>query len=158
METCVKCKRELPESAFAPSVLKHRMVVRCKDCVRANKRRGATQSRDCARCGVPMPFPANRRYCSHTCRIRTLTLRQYGLAASEDIAMHEQQGGLCAACLLPLGDDWTTMHVDHHHDTGAVRGLLHARCNKQLADDPEQQFRLAVYLARHELDLRSLCL
>ena len=43
-------------------------------------------------------------------------------------ALFEKQGGLCAFCEQPLADDNTT-HRDHNHETGEVRGLVHAGCN-----------------------------
>ena len=47
-------------------------------------------------------------------------------------ALWTLQRGLCAFCGYPLVDDNTT-HRDHNHKTGAVRGLVHARCNQTIA-------------------------
>lgn len=43
-----------------------------------------------------------------------------------------RQHGLCAFCGLPLSDDSTT-HLDHNHETGRKRGLVHARCNQMIS-------------------------
>ena len=37
------------------------------------------------------------------------------------------QGGLCAGCFE--SDCWT-LHVDHDHDTGLIRGMLCPSCNQ----------------------------
>ena len=49
-------------------------------------------------------------------------------------AMLDAKGGVCAICGdAPSG---TVLHVDHHHETGVVRGLLCNRCLGLLKDDP----------------------
>jgi len=60
------------------------------------------------------------------------------MRASDYAIMLEKQGGVCAICKQPE----TFMHpkakrvarlaVDHCHDTGKVRGLLCAKCNRGL--------------------------
>jgi hypothetical protein len=54
-------------------------------------------------------------------------MRRYGIGAAEVDAMVEAQGGLCAIC----GEN-PAEHVDHCHDTGAVRGILCFNCNGML--------------------------
>lgn len=41
-----------------------------------------------------------------------------------------EQGGKCALCCLPLAA--TAAVLDHDHDTGAVRAVLHRSCNAVL--------------------------
>jgi hypothetical protein len=60
------------------------------------------------------------------------------------------QGGACAVCLKPLLI--TKSHVDHDHDSGAVRGILCFNCNGglgQFKDDADVIRRAAEYLERH---------
>lgn len=60
--------------------------------------------------------------------------------------MRDAQGGLCAICLTASAE-----HVDHHHATGAVRGMLCFSCNAALGhfrDEPEVLRRAADYLER----------
>ncbi|MCW2532281.1 MAG: putative endonuclease [Blastococcus sp.] len=45
--------------------------------------------------------------------------RRYGITAEEADAMQEEQGGLCATCRSA-----PAAHVDHGHETSAVRALL----------------------------------
>jgi hypothetical protein len=63
----------------------------------------------------------------------------------------EQQAGLCSICLRSLGK---TPHVDHDHETGAIRGVLCFNCNGglgQFRDDPDLLLRAADYLEEHAL-------
>ena len=54
--------------------------------------------------------------------------RTYGLTVEEYDAMLAAQGGGCAICGRPPRAD-ISLHVDHDHNTGAVRGILCFRCN-----------------------------
>lgn len=47
--------------------------------------------------------------------------------------MFSEQGGVCAICQTDSpGGQNNTLHVDHSHSTGDVRGLLCVNCNKGL--------------------------
>src|SRR5207253_2176895 len=73
---------------------------------------------------------SNRR--SHLKRTFGLTIEQYE-------SMLAAQGGGCAICGRPPRED-ISLHVDHDHETGRVRGLLCFDCNATLgkaADDPQ---------------------
>lgn len=52
----------------------------------------------------------------------------YGLTAETYDALLRAQDGKCAMCEFPPPAG-KTLHVDHDHATGAVRGLLCAGCN-----------------------------
>lgn len=56
-------------------------------------------------------------------------LTKYGLTIDEFDEMVERQAGLCLICSLPLE---VNPHLDHDHETGEVRGVLCAMCNKGL--------------------------
>jgi hypothetical protein len=59
--------------------------------------------------------------------------RKYGITLQEYERLLAAQGGRCAICRrLPRGD--ISLHVDHEHGTGRVRGLLCFRCNNALGD------------------------
>lgn len=56
---------------------------------------------------------------------------KYGLDLDEYNTLLEEQDGVCAIC----GDECPIhehLSVDHDHETGEVRGLLCAHCNRML--------------------------
>ena len=44
--------------------------------------------------------------------------------------LHKKQGGVCPLCLEKLPTVLSKCALDHDHNTGEVRGLLHLGCNK----------------------------
>jgi hypothetical protein len=82
--------------------------------------------------------------------LRKWRLREkYDMTEGEYDALVERQDGRCAICAERPDD---RLHVDHDHDTGAVRGLLCRNCNIGLgyyADDPDRMASAAFYLISH---------
>jgi hypothetical protein len=73
--------------------------------------------------------------------------RRYGITAEDAAAMVAAQGGLCAICRAA-----PAAHVDHDHETGAVRQLLCFNCNGglgQFRDDPAVLRAAAHYIEHH---------
>lgn len=73
---------------------------------------------------------------------------RYGLSLDAYHALLRGQGNKCASCGT---DNWGASgpHVDHDHATGAVRGILCAKCNQaagMLDDNPAKARSLADYL------------
>ncbi len=59
--------------------------------------------------------------------------RKYGITMEQyDLMLAEQDGG-CAICKRSPSES-ISLHVDHDHDTGRIRGLLCFRCNNSLGD------------------------
>lgn len=112
------------------------------------------------------------RFCSRTCKeisrnrskngqmsVRRWQFKtKYGITPEEYAEMFARQSGACAICKRtePIGrtskytgvEFW--LHVDHDHETGAVRGLLCSDCNSGLGKFQESAdiLRLAIeYLA-----------
>ncbi len=83
--------------------------------------------------------------------------RKYGITIEQYDAMLAAQGGVCAICRQPRPEN-RTLHVDHDHVSGEIRGLLCFRCNNALGDF-EEQYELfqkaANYLDRDD-ELASL--
>jgi hypothetical protein len=87
---------------------------------------------------------------------RRATLKKYGLSEEAAEALWLGQGQACAICSSDLrhpmdldNDPATAPHVDHCHETGAVRGLLCNKCNRGiglLKDSAELCRRAAEYL------------
>lgn len=59
--------------------------------------------------------------------------RKFGMTIEQYDEMLAAQGGGCFICGRPPREDMS-LHVDHDHSTGAVRGILCFRCNNALAD------------------------
>jgi len=71
--------------------------------------------------------------------------RRYGITPAQYEALYAAQNGQCAICDEPHA----RLHIDHHHGTGDVRGLLCKKCNLALGllrDSPEIASRAADYL------------
>jgi hypothetical protein len=121
-------------------------------------------------CGNPecdtAPDTARKVYCSPKCARRANYLRRggkeyiytytlasrYGMTAEEYRRRAAEQDGRCAIC-REEPEDGKRLHVDHNHETGAVRALLCRWCNYALGnakDDPERLRAMAAYLERHE--------
>ena len=70
--------------------------------------------------------------------------RRYGLTSADVDRLIAEQGGLCAICLRRA-----PQHVDHDHESGAVRGVLCSGCNQGLGnfrDDTDALRRAIDYL------------
>lgn len=77
-------------------------------------------------------------------------MRRYGLSEVEVEAMIRRQGGFCAACRRKPAE-----HVDHDHETGAVRAVLCFTCNVALGnirDDADLLYMLSEYLEAHAFE------
>lgn len=80
-------------------------------------------------------------------RERNLRSR-FGIGVADYDAVLAHQDGKCAICRAPATK---SLHVDHSHKTGIVRGLLCWRCNYGLSwyrDDPSLLSRASYYVAR----------
>jgi hypothetical protein len=78
--------------------------------------------------------------------------RKYGMTIADYDRMFEAQGGVCAICGEARPEE-RTLHVDHDHGTGVIRGLLCFRCNNALGDFREEYElfqRAADYLDRDD--------
>jgi len=71
--------------------------------------------------------------------------RRYRLTVQDVAIMYDRQAGRCL-CGELLGKKWD---IDHDHDTGRIRGLLHRHCNLGLLAWVERVGldRLTTYLA-----------
>jgi hypothetical protein len=74
--------------------------------------------------------------------------RTFGISADDFDAMLEAQGGCCAICGCRPERE-ASLHVDHDHATGQIRGIVCLNCNQGLGkfgDDPAVLERAAAYL------------
>lgn len=106
---------------------------------------------DCAVCGPGAPIRVRERKgrggveCISTQRIRGRDL----ISDRKYYSMVKAQEGRCAICGSQPEE---ALHVDHCHDTLAVRGLLCRRCNFAigfLGDSVQIALSVAAYLEHH---------
>lgn len=70
----------------------------------------------------------------------------YNITVEEYNNMFDFQEGKCAICKLPQSK---SLHVDHNHATGKIRGLLCQKCNHgigQFNDNPDLLSQARIYL------------
>jgi len=153
-KTCTKCGRELPATKeYYPRKSESRdgFQSSCKDCQseynQRPERKAANRKYQCKHVQCPGVKEANRE--------RRLA-RKFGLTVSQYEGLAAAQGGICPITLEPFdlaGMNGKRPHVDHDHETGAVRGILSDRANVaigMLHDDPAALRRAADYLeSRH---------
>ncbi len=75
-------------------------------------------------------------------------MKKFGITPEDYDKMFEMQDGKCAICHKNSG---RTLHVDHNHKTGKVRGLLCFQCNLVLGysyDDTEILRNATLYLQK----------
>ena len=85
-------------------------------------------------------------------------LRKFGMTLAQYEQLFAAQGGVCALCGKPPTPG-ISLHVDHDHSTGILRGLLCFKCNNALGDyddDPERLRAAASYLDRPDEETVSL--
>ena len=127
MKKCGKCGQEKPLDQFhlQPSG-KHGRHSYCKPCENRRRRESAP-----------------RTYSEENKRKWQIKSR-YGLTPDDVEVMKASQDDNCAICQSAL----VRFHIDHCHNTGAVRGLVCHKCNIRLGgwDDLEWRDKAIKYL------------
>jgi len=81
--------------------------------------------------------------------------RYYGIDLKTFNLLWEKCSGKCEICkkkLIKIGRKSDSVHVDHNHETGEVRGLLCCQCNHGLGnfkDDKNLLIKAREYLCLH---------
>ncbi|MHB8563312.1 MAG: endonuclease VII domain-containing protein [Acidiferrobacteraceae bacterium] len=78
---------------------------------------------------------------------------RYGITSQEYAALVKRAGGRCELCGRKFKGGKKSIHVDHDHETGRVRGLLCPGCNTalgQLCDLPGVERALAYLLGAEQ--------
>jgi hypothetical protein len=133
MKRCSKCLKTKPLSEFR----KHRRS--CIECEYAQARQWRKDNSDKVK-------QYAQRY-----NIKKL----YGAEYEDIVELYKLQNGKCMICEIekPLhgANPADTLHIDHDHITGQIRGLLCTSCNNGLGrfkDTPELLRKAADYLER----------
>ena len=130
MKVCKDCGESLAVAEF----YRHKngcLYLRCKACHYVRTRANLALRADEVR------LRERRRYAANPGRQRDKKRwLKYGIRRPEFMAFMEAQGGVCPICLGAFAPDsstdWMSPVVDHDHATGAIRGILHRRCNLAL--------------------------
>lgn len=99
----------------------------CKDCVISNSKARNSRRRETGEA------TSDYREYYWTKRKWVRLKSKYGVTQEQYTEVFRNQGGVCAICLRPEGDQYRGMIinlcVDHDHETGKFRGLLCRLCN-----------------------------
>ncbi|MHA2351443.1 MAG: endonuclease VII domain-containing protein [Candidatus Thorarchaeota archaeon] len=101
------------------------------------------EARVCQDCGITInhlyhnatrckPCAKDRKRHTNKINAKKTKCKGYGISAEEYDAMYELQGGCCAICGRHQSKMRRSLHIDHNHATGHVRGLLCGNCNPGL--------------------------
>lgn len=133
VKTCTKCQLEKVVTDFNKLTRsKDGLAWMCRDCQSAEKRNYYLRNRD------TFEFKNKRRMTAYTTR--------YGISYFDKRRILATQGGCCASCGVTLLNEG---HLDHDHETGAIRGVLCQGCNQalgQVGDSIERLESLIDYL------------
>jgi len=174
MKRCKKCGEEKPLDEFHRAQgMRDGHRSECKDCHRARMRQWYRDNRERAIAGVREWQQANKEHLAEyrreyrkgrTAEAREGHLRRtFGITQADYGALLVEQGGGCEICGKAPGE--ISLHVDHDHETGEIRGLLCVGCNNALGqfhDDPALLGRAIAYVGEdllpraEELELLEL--
>lgn len=149
MKTCTKCKVSKSADQF------HRrrcsedgLQSWCKSCMNAAVAVNQTKNLERVRETTKAWAKRNAEYVTDYRRKNSVRrrLKRYGISREAYDAMMEQCQGKCMICRK---NPDRTLHIDHCHKTGRVRGLLCGNCNTAIGkfgDDPAVLAAAASYL------------
>jgi hypothetical protein len=135
MKICTKCRHEQPLDQFHREKRNKDGHQRwCKDCSsewRKAHRRVDSPYIQRQRQRKREWYRQNKEWHQFTGWRRALLVK-YGLTLSDYADLLEAQDWCCALCGTDQPRGQGRWHVDHNHETGAIRGLLCNRCNRTL--------------------------
>jgi hypothetical protein len=77
--------------------------------------------------------------------------RLYGMEKKQVIDLFIKQNTVCPICMRQIKFKLGKFCIDHNHETGKVRGILHKGCNTALGlmhDSTERMLHAIEYIAR----------
>lgn len=126
-KVCKTCGASRKLDEFYPNPhCKYGRAPECAECVRARKKRD--YARKSSKEKTRLKVKSRDWYRSHPRTKRNSYLKgAYGLDEAGVAKLYEGQNGACPVCGKPIG--WDEKNIDHDHDTGRIRGLVHPYCN-----------------------------
>lgn len=160
MRRCTKCGELKPRNEFYPAKGgRDGLRGDCKPCFAARAKRWYRENSVHVIARVKAWQQANPERLSATRKVTRARRRDidrdaylkrtFGIGSPEYEAMLSEQGGVCMICGRPPRKG-SSLHVDHDHETGEVRGLLCFRCNGglgQFKEDGERLVTASEYLS-----------
>jgi hypothetical protein len=158
VKRCKKCGEIKPRSDFYRAAgMRDGYRSECKSCHLAQQKRWYQANRDKAIASVKRWQQENAEHLHEYRRgyrqrrraeERDAYLRRtFGISTDDYDRLLAAQGGGCAICGKRPGN--ISLHVDHDHETGAIRGLLCVGCNNalgQFRDSTELLARASDYV------------
>jgi hypothetical protein len=146
MKTCTKCGLEKPLTEFyRASGTRDGLRGDCKACFQARAKARYPLVRD-ERIAATLRWREQNpeRYRENQRRMRNSPQgkerqraghlkRKYGITIEQYDELLAAQGGRCAICRREPRPD-ISLHLDHDHESGQLRGILCFRCNNALGD------------------------
>lgn len=161
VKRCNKCDLPKPVSHFyRASGTKDGRRGECVDCAKlirrawydANREKAVAAAERWQRRNPERVRVYQEAYRSRPERKRTMRdlyyRRTFGISADEFDVILVAQGRCCAICGVRPERE-ASLHVDHCHETGRIRGIVCLNCNQGIGkfnDDPELLERAAAYL------------
>ena len=129
MKQCSKCQMVKPLEDFYKIRKSGRLHGSCKECTKKKSRESAQRLGRDHRKNIELQW-------------------HYGINLATFNEMLEEQEGKCVCGSTKGRKNKESLHVDHDHNTGIIRGLLCDRCNRAigLVDDPASLRALADYI------------
>lgn len=146
---CIKCNEEKSLKDFATrSDRKNPIRNYCKECDDLRRKKDYYKNHDYEKEQASLRHIENRDF--NIVRMRESRLKsRYGLTLEAYEKLLADQDYKCLICLLHRDDHRQNFHVDHDHNTGEIRGLLCAICNRYFIGNqrtPEKFLRAINYL------------
>lgn len=154
-KTCVRCNVTKPVWSFNRSkTSRDGLLYHCSDCGKkaAKDRYRKPENKDRA-VKLSNEWRSVNRDRYNESLLASNLRKKYGISVDDYYSKLSAQGGKCATPKCNNTNESKTLHVDHDHLTGDVRGLLCFRCNAvlgQVNDDKEILQNLIDYLNMHD--------
>jgi len=126
-KVCTKCGTEQAVDAFAKGSGRDGLATHCKECNRAWSRADRINNPERYK-----EYASRRKVMSLSERRDYQLQKKYGITTDQFAELLRNQNGRCAICETDKPRGQGTWHVDHCHETGAIRGLLCHPCNAGL--------------------------
>lgn len=139
VKKCSRCLEDKKIEEFSITKVRKRPIAACKSCIAERTRIWSRQNRERKKTARLEWFAKNPdRYNAMMKKWREnnkpkkreiMLKKKYGINLEDYDRMLSGQDGVCAICKTHNG---RTLHVDHCHTSGNVRGLLCDGCNQAL--------------------------